>query len=137
MPEYRSWSRVARGRVGGLEAESSVAFKSQLISKSPTGVATQGGPDTAVRRRRALELLLGAIAIPALVALTTGSSAAWWVFVGMLPVFGVYLVVVLYARRVKAEREINAAFGGSAINARRGWDDVFSARDSRLDEVSA
>jgi hypothetical protein len=127
VPDYRSWSRVARGRTDGLEGG----------AKSPTGVPPQVGADTAVRRRRALGLLLGAIALPALVALATGSTAAWWVFVGMLPVFGIYLVVVLYARRVQAEREINVAFGGSAIRGRRSWDDVLATRDSQLDEVSA
>ena len=127
MPDYRSWSRVARGRVDEVER----------TCKSPAGVPSPGGPGTALRRRRALELLLGVIAVPALVALATGSSAAWWVFVGMLPVFGVYLAVVLYARRLRAEREINVAFGGSAVNARKGWDDVLLARDSQLDEVSA
>ena len=60
-------------------------------------------PDSTTRRRHVLEMLLGVIAVPALVALATGSSTAWWVFVGMLPLFGVYLVVVLYARRVRAE----------------------------------
>jgi len=82
-------------------------------------------------------MLVGVVAVPALVALATGSSTAWWVFVGMLPVFAVYLAVVLYARRVRAEREINVAFFGSRSGAAKGWDDVFSGSGSQLDEISA
>ena len=69
------------------------------------------------------------IAVPALVALATGYSAAWWVFVGMLPVFGIYVAVVFYARRVRAEREINVAFLGSAPGPGAGLEDMFAGRD--------
>ena len=55
----------------------------------------------------------------------------------MLPVFGVYLVIVLYARRVRAEREINVAFFGRPGGPGRSLEDVFSGSGSQLDEVSA
>jgi hypothetical protein len=132
------WSRRARASLNGYSGRSSPALKRQVISgrARPDGHA-RSGPDPSTRRRRVLELVLGAIAVPALVALATGSSTAWWVFVGMLPVFGVYLAVVLYARRVRAEREINVAFFGSSEAGSRGLEDLFSAGDSQLDEVSA
>jgi hypothetical protein len=136
--KYRVWSRAAREQVDGYANESSPALKPQVISKRAlSGARATTHHDTSARRRRVLELLVCAVAVPALVALATGSSTAWWVFVGMLPVFGVYLGVVLYARRVRAEREINVAFFGSAGRSQRGWDDVFSGSDSQLDEVSA
>jgi hypothetical protein len=98
---------------------------------------TRGHPDTTTRRRRVLELVLAVIAVPALVALATGSSTAWWVSVGMLPVLGTYLAVLLYARRVRAEAEFNVAFFGGPAESGRGLEDVFLPGTTHLDEVSA
>ncbi len=109
------------------------------MTRSAQAVATQPRAhlDTSARRRRALELVLAIMAVPALVALATGSSTAWWVFVGMLPLFCVYVGVVLYARRLRAEQEINVAFFGNAKGAAPGLEDVFAGTTSALDEISA
>jgi hypothetical protein len=136
--EYESWSRHARGGLNGYASSSAAVLNEQSAPRQSEGlVATASHTDTTTRRRRVLEMLLGAIAIPALIALATGSSTAWWVFVGMLPLFGVYLAVVLYARRVRAEREINVAFFGRPGETGRGLEDVFAGSGAQLDEVSA
>jgi hypothetical protein len=136
--EYQSWSRHARGDLNGRASSSSAVSDAQSAPRQSGGlVATMSHPDSTTRRRHVLEMLLGVIAVPALIALATGSSTAWWVFVGMLPLFGVYLVVVLYARRVRAEREINVAFFGRPGETGRGLEDVFAGSGAQLDEVSA
>jgi hypothetical protein len=135
--EYQAWSLRARGGLNGYQRSSSSVNAQVAPRVVAPGDGLMAHPGMTTRRRRVLELVLAAIAVPALVALATGSSAAWWVFVGMLPVFGVYLAIVLYARRVRAEREINVAFFGRASEADRSLDDVFSGSGSQLDEVSA
>ncbi len=137
MGEFQSWSRHARGDLNGRASSSSTVLNAQSARQSEGLVATMSHPDSTTRRRHVLEMLFGIIAVPALIALATGSSTAWWVFVGMLPLFGVYLVVVLYARRVRAEREINFAFFGRPGETGRGLEDVFAGSGAQLDEVSA
>jgi hypothetical protein len=63
-----------------------------------------------------------------LVALVTGSAAAWWVTLAVLPVVCAYVAVLFRTRRRMAEREINLAFFGSSNRAMAGLEDVFAAR---------
>jgi hypothetical protein len=135
--KYWLWSRCARERFDGHSGSSSPALSAQVAPKRAVpDVRARPRPDITTRRRHALQLILGVIAVPALVALATGYSAAWWVFVGMLPVFGIYVAVVFYARRVSAEREINVAFLGSTPGPGAGLEDMFAAA-TQLDEVGA
>jgi hypothetical protein len=135
--EYGLWSRRAREGFDGHSGSSSPALSPPVTAKrAETATRARPRPDIVTRRRHALELILAVIAVPALVALATGSSAAWWVFVGMLPVIGIYVAVVFYARRVRAEREINIAFLGSSPGPGAGLEDMFAA-GSQLDEIGA
>ncbi len=127
--ELVQWVSTSCGRVVPEESNgyplSSVFFEREAV---PTAVDEAAGtkPGTVTRRPdggASSSLVLAAIALPALVALATGSSTAWWVFVGMLPVLGVYLAVLFYARRVRAEREINVAFFGGQGEAGRGLEE--------------
>jgi hypothetical protein len=136
--EYRLWSRRARERLDGHPRSSSPGYETHVRgSVQPSDSRAGARIDTTVRRRRALELVIAVIAVPALVALATGSSTAWWVFLGMLPLFCVYLGVVFYARRLRAEQEINVAFFGNSRGAAAGLEDVFAGSTSALDEISA
>jgi len=85
-----------------------------------------------------LTVLLGALMAPALVALATGSVAAWWVVVALLPLVCAYLAVLFRARRVMAEKEINVAFIGPVRRVPAGLEDVFSANrgPDQLDQVA-
>jgi hypothetical protein len=73
--------------------------------------------------------MMGALAVAAAIGLATGSSAAWWVFVALLPVVCVYLAVLFRTRRLMAEREMNLAFLGSVNRGGHSSDDGFSLRD--------
>jgi hypothetical protein len=73
--------------------------------------------------------MMGALAVPAAIGLATGSSAAWWVFVALLPVVCVYLAILFRTRRLMAEREMNLAFLGPLNRGGRSADDGFSLRD--------
>jgi hypothetical protein len=134
--DYQVLSRRARESNGYPLSSSSLSAR-VVPTAVDEAAGTKGHRDTTTRRRRVLGLVLTAIALPALVALATGSSTAWWVFVGMLPVLGVYLAVLFYARRVRAEREINVAFFGGQGESGRGLEDVFLPGTAHLDEVSA
>jgi hypothetical protein len=136
--EHRLWSRHARERFNGHPG-SSLPTKEVPVPTSGrrSGVHPKTHLDTTTRRRRALELILAVMAVPALVALATGSSTAWWVFIGMLPIFCIYLAVVLYARRLRAVEEMNVAFFGNAKVAPPAWEDIFAVGDSALEEISA
>lgn len=82
--------------------------------------------------------MFGALSAPALVAIATGSTAAWWVVVAVLPFVATYLAVLFRTRRLMAEREINLAFYGSAGGAIAGLEEVFAAgRDAPLEHVGA
>ena len=127
MREYLVWSRRAREgpneyapvptpAVYQLRAVPAVATPEDLT-------AAQGS--IAARRRRALMVVVGVVAAPSLVALATGSSVAWWVLLGMLPVVLVYLAVVFRARRQRAEREFNVAFFGKSRRGAAGLEEVF------------
>ena len=90
-----------------------------------------------VRRRRVLTVMSTAVAVPALVALATGSMTAWWVVVAMLPFVSTYVAVLFRTRRRMAEREINVAFYGSAGGTIIGLEEMFTARDAPLERVGA
>ena len=70
--------------------------------------------------------MLLTLAVPLVIALATGWAAAWWVVVAMLPVLGAYVAILVRARRLMAEREIDVAFFGPAGRAGSGLEDVFS-----------
>ncbi len=70
--------------------------------------------------------MLSTLAVPLVVALVTGLSPAWWVVVALLPVLCAYLAILLRARRLMAEREIDVAFFGPAGRVAYGLEDVFS-----------
>jgi hypothetical protein len=70
--------------------------------------------------------MLLSLAVPLVVALATGWAAAWWVVVAMLPVLGAYVAILVRARRLMAEREIDVAFFGPAGRVAHGLEDVFS-----------
>jgi len=81
--------------------------------------------------------MLTALSVPALVALATGSMAASWVVVAMLPFVSTYVAVLFRTRRRMAEREINVAFYGSAGGTIAGLEEVFATRDAPLEHVGA
>jgi Flp pilus assembly protein TadB len=125
--EYLAWSRRAREGTGEYAAPvPSPVYQLRAVSAVATTeepVAAQGG--IAARRRRVLTVMVGVVAAPALVALATGSSVAWWVLLGMLPVVLVYLAVLYRARRQRAEREFNVAFFGKSRRGAAGLEEVF------------
>jgi len=138
--EYRLWSRFAGGRTTGQTGSSSSPLHdpSLVVRGDSPGDRAKAQPNPTARRQLVLKVMLGVVAAPGLIALATGSTTAWWVFVGMLAVFGAYLVVVFHARRLRAEREINVAFFGRANAADAGLEEVFSDADGhQLDEVGA
>ena len=140
MREYRFWSRFARGRTTGQTRSSSSPLHdpSLVVRGDSPGDRAKAQPNPTARRQLVLKVMLGVVAAPGLIALATGSSTAWWAFVGMLAVFGAYLAVVFHARRLRAEREINVAFFGRANAADTGLEEVFSDADAhQLDEVGA
>lgn len=67
-----------------------------------------------------------ALAVPMLLALITGWTAAWWVVVVLLPLPSAYLAVLFRNRRLVAEREINVAFHGSSGMAEATLAELFS-----------
>lgn len=109
------------------------ALAKEPVAKRPVAKGALGGralgrsrANAAVRRRRALGALSLALAVPVVLGALTGSAAAWWVVVALLPVVCAYLAVVFRARRVLAEREINLAFLGTAGRAEPGLEGMFS-----------
>jgi hypothetical protein len=103
---------------------------------TPPGVRSRR-PNATVRRRRVLTVMCTAVALPALVALATGSMTAWWVVVAMLPFVSTYVAVLFRTRRRMAEREINVAFYGSAGGTIVGLEEMFTTRDAPLERVAA
>jgi hypothetical protein len=102
----------------------------------PTGLPSARNA-TAARRRRVLGALLTALAVPALAAVVTGSSAAWWAVMVLLPIVCTYVAVLFRARRLMAEREINMAFFGGQDRFDGGLEDLFSARRASLADERA
>jgi hypothetical protein len=78
------------------------------------------------RQRRVLTVMLGALAVPLVVALATGWAAAWWVVVALMPVLFAYIAILVRARRLMAEREINTAFFGPSGRVAYRLEDVFA-----------
>ena len=75
-------------------------------------------------------VVAGAVAAPGLVALATGSSAAWWGFLVLVPVVLAYVGVLFRTRRHLAEREFNVAFFGKSRRGAAGLEEVFSGPQS-------
>jgi Flp pilus assembly protein TadB len=125
--EHLAWLRRAR--------ESTSEYAPPVPSpvyqlRAVPAVATPEEPIAAqgrigARRRRVLTVMAGVVAAPALVALATGSSIAWWVLLGMTPVAIVYLAVLYRDRRQRAEREFNVAFFGKSRRGAAGLEEVF------------
>jgi hypothetical protein len=136
--EYSLWSRRAPKGLNGYAA----LFPSrQDVPKAaprtvPPAVRARRANAT-IRRRRVLTGMFIALAVPALVALATGSMTAWWVVVAMLPFVSTYVAVLFRTRRRMAEREINVAFYGSAGGTIVGLEEMFTARDAPLERVGA
>jgi hypothetical protein len=84
--------------------------------------------DAAARRRLVMTVLLCALALPTVIAVVTGSTAAWWAVVGLLPLVCTYAAVVVRAQRRMAEKEFNVAFMGGTDLATASLEDIFSAR---------
>jgi drug/metabolite transporter (DMT)-like permease len=137
--EYRLSSRRAPKGLNGYAA----LFPSPLQQSSVVprlvkpSVRSRPRANAAVRRRRVLTVLFSALAAPVLVALATGSMAAWWVVVALLPFVTTYLAVLFRTKRRIAEREINSAFYGSAGGTIIGLEEMFAGRESPLERVSA
>jgi len=93
----------------------------------PSGEA-KARADSAARRRLVMTVLLTALALPALVGLATGSTAAWWLVVALLPVVCTYAAVVMRAQRLMAEKEFNVAFLGGTNLGATGLEDIFAYR---------
>ena len=84
--------------------------------------------DSAARRRLVMTVLLTTLAVPALVGLATGSTAAWWLAVALLPVVCTYAAVVVRAQRLMAEKEFNVAFLGGTNLGAAGLEDIFASQ---------
>jgi hypothetical protein len=132
--EYLAWSR--RAHQGPGEQSSSVPsppprlrVASQLQVVPPPAVVEQARAraqaEAAARRRRLLTVVVAAVAAPALVALATGSDAAWWGFLVLVPVVLAYLGILFRNRRRMAEREFNVAFFGKSRRGAAGLEEVF------------
>lgn len=103
----------------------------RAVGATPYRIPTPGARSRArsiARQRQVLAVLLVCLAIPALVAVATGSTAAWWVVLALLPLVCTYVAVLFRARRVQAEREFNVAFLGGSNVATMGLEEIFSAR---------
>ncbi len=85
-------------------------------------------PSSAVRRRHILAAMFVVLVAAVAVAVGTGAGALWWFVVAFLPVVCAYVTVVMRARRLTAEREINAAFFGSSTRGLVGLEDMFVVR---------
>lgn len=72
-----------------------------------------------------MSALLVCLTVPLLVAVATGSSAAWWAVLAILPLVSVYTAVLYRARRLLAEKEMNAAFVGAGGRSEATIEDLF------------
>jgi hypothetical protein len=75
-----------------------------------------------------LTVLLGCLALAALVGLSTGSGAAWWVVIALSPLVSGYLALLAWARRVSAEREFNLAFFAGTVGAAPSFEALFETQ---------
>jgi hypothetical protein len=136
--EYSLWSRRAPKGLNGYAALFPLTPErpKATVRMAPPTVRSRRANAT-VRRRRVLTVMLTALAVPALVALATGSMTAWWVVVAMLPFVSTYFAILFRTRRRMAEREINVAFYGSAGGTIVGLEEMFTARDAPMERVAA
>ena len=143
MRKDQIWSRRAQAGFKGYAAlypqaaeprrkPTVLSVRSQLPEPLVPAPARSGRAkaraDAAARQRLVLTVLFSALFLPALVALATGSSTAWWVVLAVLPFVCAYLAVLFRARRLQAEKEFNTAFLGGARLSAAGLEDIFSAR---------
>ncbi|HUC14803.1 MAG TPA: hypothetical protein VMS00_10160 [Acidimicrobiales bacterium] len=138
MREYSLWSRRAPKGLNGYAALfSSPLDRESAVPRLASPAVRRRRADASARRRRVLTVMFTAVSVPALVALATGSMAAWWVVVAMLPFVSTYMAVLFRTRRRTAEREINVAFYGSAGGTIVGLEEMFTTRDVPLERVAA
>ena len=144
MRKDQLWSRRAQAGFKGYSALYPAAIeprrqgpvapaRGQLPTEALVSAPMRSGrakakADAAARQRLVLTVLFTALVLPALTALATGSTAAWWVVLAVLPFVCAYLAVLFRARRLQAEKEFNTAFLGGARLSAAGLEDIFSAR---------
>lgn len=147
MRNYRPWLRRDQMAPRGYAAVVSSMAARQLAEAGrrptgpgpgrvavPTRLPVRGRSRAAVRRRQVLTVLGVALAVPALAAVATGSTVAWWVVAALLPLVCAYLAVLFHNRRLLAEREINSAFLGSAGRTDATLAELFADPFEHLDE---
>ncbi len=147
MRKYRPWLRrdqmaprgyaavvssIAARQVADAARQRTAPERGQLAV--PTRLPVRGRSSAAVRRRQVLTVMAVALAVPALAAVATGSTVAWWVVVALLPLVCAYLAVLFHNRRLLAEREINSAFLGSADRTDATLAELFADPFEHLDE---
>ena len=109
----------------------------RLRPVSRTASRTASRSKIAARRRLVLSVLFVALGVPFLVAVATGSAAAWWAVLALLPLVCTYLAVLFRSRRLTAEREINVGFFGGSERGEFGLDDMFPSEYGEAEELRA
>ncbi len=125
MRNYRAWpgrdqaagrgysavvSSMAARQATGRAANAARNMSAVAGSRGPRPVSRS--PRAAARRRQVLSSLLAVLFLATVLGLVTGSSAAWWVAVVVLPFLSAYIAVLFRNRRLMVEREFNSAFSG-------------------------
>ena len=133
MRKYQVWPGRAQAGMDGYAVllSSRAPFKPSRpvrpLSRAGAPVArSKARAGTIARQRRVLSVMLSTLAVPLVVALATGWAAAWWIVVALLPVLFTYVAILVRARRLMAEREIDVAFFGPAGRVAYGLEEVFS-----------
>jgi len=99
--------------VQGGEPRSVTTAEPHPIQKADTPVARPRPPRYVPSGWvRFINVVFAIFAIPGLLVLASGTIAAWWVVIGLLPLVCAYVATLFHTRRMMAEREINMAFIG-------------------------